>query len=311
MTAGLRLDADFTEDAVGLAIESLLTLLSFPRLRFSIEPFSRSRERWLGADARLDGRRIRGFRPFYMQFKRPSAFPDSSNSRIVVDRKRQGLSVAPRSLFFRLRDKKPNHRDYQHNTLYRLRKRLQLRNLGDAAYVCPLFLDRAAYRFHIHLAGLVGWPRWWRLAPWELEDVLVAHGGQSVRFDRVPILAEHISIPPHDIVSTAKHSYSFNESGSELCFHSPDVPAEQPTTLAVFLEMLAEGFLGGRDKVTPETAVDLISDVWGADDRGEALLPDMPDLSGGDPIGNWLVLGDELRRNFSIEQYAFVSWDEK
>jgi hypothetical protein len=47
----LRLDADFTEDTVGFAIEAFLMLLSFPRLRFTIEPFSRSKEQWLGADA--------------------------------------------------------------------------------------------------------------------------------------------------------------------------------------------------------------------------------------------------------------------
>jgi hypothetical protein len=69
----LRLDADYTEDVVGFALESFLTLLSFPRHRFSIEPFSRAKERWLGADARLFSHRITGFRPFYMQFKRPSA----------------------------------------------------------------------------------------------------------------------------------------------------------------------------------------------------------------------------------------------
>src|SRR5690606_39402522 len=101
----LRLDADFTEDTVGFALEAFLTLLSFPRLRFTIEPFSRSRERWLGADARLMGSRIRGFRPFYMQFKRPSAYPDASKAKVVTDRKKLELSVAPRSLFFPLRAK--------------------------------------------------------------------------------------------------------------------------------------------------------------------------------------------------------------
>ena len=53
MRHGLRIDANYTEDVVGFALESFLTLLSFPRQRFSIEPFSRGKERWLGADARL------------------------------------------------------------------------------------------------------------------------------------------------------------------------------------------------------------------------------------------------------------------
>lgn len=78
----LRLDADFTEDTVGFALESFLSILSFPRLRFSIEPFSRGKERWLGADARLNGHMV-GFKPFYMQFKRPSAYPDTSTACVV------------------------------------------------------------------------------------------------------------------------------------------------------------------------------------------------------------------------------------
>lgn len=61
--SSLRLDANFTEDTVGFALESFLSILSFPTLRFSIEPFSRAREHWLGADARLLGR-VSGFRPF-------------------------------------------------------------------------------------------------------------------------------------------------------------------------------------------------------------------------------------------------------
>ena len=162
--AGLRVDANFTEDTVGLALESFLSILSFPRQRFSIEPFSRGRERWLGADARMRSA-IRGFRPFYMQFKRPAAYPDSSTAKIVRERKGFGLGVSPASLFFGLREKQPSHFDYQHNILYRLRKRLQARNIGDAAYVCPLFLERSAYRTHMHWAALRRWTHFWRPDP--------------------------------------------------------------------------------------------------------------------------------------------------
>lgn len=56
MRQGLRIDANYTEDVVGFALESFITLLTFPRQRFSVEPFSRGKERWLGADARLHGR---------------------------------------------------------------------------------------------------------------------------------------------------------------------------------------------------------------------------------------------------------------
>lgn len=82
---GLRLDANYIEDVVAIEIASFLTKVSFPQQRFSIEPMSRARERWLGADARLTDD-VAGFMPFYMQFKRPSAYPDTSTSRIIRER---------------------------------------------------------------------------------------------------------------------------------------------------------------------------------------------------------------------------------
>ena len=86
MRKGLLQVSNFTEDAVAMAIDSFLSIASFPNLRYSVEPFSRSKERWLGADARvLD--QITGIKPFYMQFKRPYAYPSSSKSRIILDRK--------------------------------------------------------------------------------------------------------------------------------------------------------------------------------------------------------------------------------
>ena len=63
-----RIDPDFTEEVVGMALDAFLATMCFPRQRFSIEPLSRSVERWLGADAVLTSG-IRGFRPFYMTEK--------------------------------------------------------------------------------------------------------------------------------------------------------------------------------------------------------------------------------------------------
>lgn len=216
-----RIDADYTEDVVGFALEAFLAVLTFPRQRFSIEPFSRSKERWLGADARLHSG-IKGFRPFYMQFKRPSAYPDFSAARIVKDRKKLKLSVTPRSLYFSLREKQKTHQEFQHNILFRLREKLQGRGVGDAAYVCPLFLDRSAYREMLHLSGLAQHHRHWPFDPWDLEDILLNHSHGTAGFNRIPVIPQHITIPPHATVTSAKHSYSFSEQGRDLCFHSPE-----------------------------------------------------------------------------------------
>ncbi|KJJ99201.1 hypothetical protein UB44_13755 [Burkholderiaceae bacterium 26] len=307
----LRLDADFTEDTVGFALESFLSLLSFPRFRFSIEPFSRGRERWLGADARLNGR-ISGFKPFYMQFKRPSAYPDASSAKIISDRKSLGLPVAPRALYFSLREKQPSHKDYQHNILFRLRKRLVTRNVGDAAYVCPLFLDRSAYRFHVHLAGLRRWPRFWRYDPWELEDILMNGSGGTVNFNAIPVLREHVSIPPHDMVTSAKHSYSFAEQGSDLCFHSPLAIPEGAHTLAYFLKGVVGNPQSDEGFIPSDAANGMLHELFSGEEGEEpsALLPEDFSSSVEDGIASWLHWGDYLKTEHQIEQFALVRWTD-
>jgi len=104
----MRIDPDFSEDTVSIAIATYLAVLSFPQLRFSIEPFSWKKERFLGADARLLDH-VKGIYPFYMQFKRPFAYSDTSRAKIITHRKalKPPLSTGPRTLFFELRKKQP------------------------------------------------------------------------------------------------------------------------------------------------------------------------------------------------------------
>lgn len=311
MGKSLKIDANYTEDVVGFAIESYLAVFSFPRYRFSIEPFSRSRERWLGADGRLISSRVRSFQPFYMQFKRPAAYPDHSSSSIIKGRKSLGLTVSPRTLHFPLRDKRPNHTDYQHNILFKLRNRLRSRNIGDAAYVCPLFLDRDAYRYHLYMSGLMHWPRFWRRHPWDWEEeLLIRDNGRTIRFDRVPVLAEHVSIPPHISVTNSKHSYSFTEKGRELCFHSPEALPKGVSSFVDFLKAIVSGFLNGDGKVTSETALEELSRLIGVG-TSDPLLPDTTQIfDGTDPIAGWLYWGNLLREIYDVEQYAIIAWDD-
>ncbi len=309
---GLKIDADFTEDAVALAIESFLSLVSFPFLRFSLLPFSRAKERWLGADARVHGSNLR-FRPIYMQFKRPSAYPEQSASRIIKDRKKvkpQPLRTGPRTLFFGLREKRPHHLDYQHNVLHRLRRRLSQRSLGDAVYVCPLFLDRSAYRFHLHISALRRWPFFWRL-PWDLDELLLDDSGNRVRFDRIPVLAEHICIPPHKRVSSAKHSYSFTEDGDQVCFHSPESVHEECLPLSKWLAGLSAQQVRSDSYIDAKTAIEVLHGlVYG--EKEEEPLPFPKDLfETDDGIQAWLHWGQFLRDTYGIEQFALAQWDER
>jgi hypothetical protein len=306
----VRLDPDFTEDVVSIALATYLAVLTYPRMRFSIEPFSRSRERWLGADARLtDG--IVGIRPFYMQFKRPHGYLDTSKARVVKDRKKlvPPLNVTPRTLYFSLREKQVNHSDYQHNILYRLSRRLQKLGLGEAAYVCPLFLSRQAYIHGAHLAALRRGAGYWR-RPYDLQDLFVAVNGTVQTFQGVPVLAEHVVIRPHDKVTTAKHSYSFSEDGREVCFHSPLSLPEGSEQLGWWLSQQAKKLLSRDSLVTRDGAsqklMALISaDVEDAIDSGFRFSQP----AGTDGFGGWLEWGEYLHREYSIEQYACVLFE--
>lgn len=306
---GYRLDADYTEETVGFAIESFLTFISFPLSRFSIEPLSKTNERTLGADARLLGR-IRGFRPFYMQFKRPSAYPDFSTSRIIEDRKKLKLNSSPRTLYFQLREKQPDHRDYQQNVLLRLRNHLRARNLGDAAYVCPLFLDRSAYRFHLRLAGLSRWPRFWRFHPWDFEELMISTDHRTIRFERIPVLVEHLSIPPHQKVTSAKHRYSFVEAGAPVCFHSPEHVSDGVSSLAVFLKQLSQDFLTGGQKITGETSASELHALIAATALGEYSPADSQTSDVDGAMEGWLKWGQYLLDEYDIHQFALMSLDE-
>lgn len=307
--ASNRIDADFSEETVGLALETFLSVLSFPRFRISIEPFSRGKERWLGADARML-HEMRGFAPFYMQFKRPSAYPDYSTSKIIKDRKSliSPDAASPRALFFGLRDKQKNHADYQHNVLFRWRNRLVKYGGSDAAYICPLFLERSAYRFHVHLAGMGRWWKFWERYPWDVEKVLINASGNKIAFDRIPVLAEHVSIPPHALVANSKHSYSFSETGGDLCFHSPEVLPDGARRLGDWLSDLSQGVLSGESLIYSDNAGQILADLLAEDDE---IFPQSGEpQEQEDGISQWLKLGDHLRKTYAIEQFAFVVWND-
>ena len=310
-TGSLLLSPNYTEDTVGFALESFLSLLSFPRRKFSIEPFSRGNERWLGADARLEGR-VKSFKPFYMQFKRPFAYPDHSKAKIVKDRLALKLDASPHALFFDLHPKKAHHADFQHNVLFRLRRRLVKFGIGDAAYVCPLFLDRSAYRSNLHLAGLKMWPLFWRAHPWEMKELQIQTGligGGAINFSAIPVLREHITIPPHAVVTDASHSYSFTELGEQVCFHSPLSLPESQSSLSAFLERVV-GNIGPEGRSISADGASAALNALLSPQMDEQPLGVSFQVGDGDGISRWREFGRVLRTDFGIEQYALVNWND-
>ena len=305
--------ADYPEEAVGMMIDSFLTGATWPRQRVSVELFSKTLEHQLGADARLVGH-IAGFKPFYMQFKRPLGYFSDSTSKLVRDRKHRSppLRTEPVTMYFGLRDKAPTHSEYQHNILHALRESCQPAG-SDAAYVCPLFFRRDVYRTHIHLASMREWRRgsWLFGLPWRTGPVSVADGATSINFTGVPLLREHVTIPPHRQVTSSNHSYSFADSGDEVCFHSPEEVREGPITLDKWLTRIADGVFSGESMIPREMAAEELGRFV------ERVLSQTPlsvrlDTSReAQGILSWMELGYSLEQEYGIRQYAFVHWSDE
>lgn len=145
-----------------------------------IVPFSSHFENLFGADAKIPG--SAKIAPFYMQFKRPTR--STPTDKISLDRAGLGLGCTASSLHFNLSKKAdPNVpiSKLQHNVLYRMRERLQKRAIGDAAYVCSLFLSSKEYVSHTHLHSLRGWPLYWLKGPYSNKQVVI-HGHAPATF---------------------------------------------------------------------------------------------------------------------------------
>lgn len=237
-----------------------------------------------------------------MQFKRPEAYlSNSKKAKIIQDRNSLSLKSTPHALFFKLRDKQKEHADYQHNVLYNLKNV----NGGNAAYVCPLFLYRQEYSRCLHRSALL---RHWLLLrhPLELKEIRIHERTAVRRFEAIPIFAEHISIPPHaEVHDASQHSYSFDEHGNGVCFHSPE---SVPNGAILFSQWLKEMYGDFREKkmiIKPDEASDRLVE-W--IEKAEISVPYDIAIHQKDGIAAWLAFGTFLKRIYNIEQYAFIQW---
>lgn len=245
-----------------------------------------------------------GFRPFYLQFKRPSAYTFMSSSKIIKERKSLGLAMSERILFFGLREKRKQQMDYQHNILLKLRQRLKKRNIGDATYVCPLFLESSNYRRSIQLAALNGC-NLLRLRPWKFEDILIYDKSCAPFLDhKVPILSEHICIPPHLRVTNPKHNYSFTEDGMDICFHSPKPLKDKTERLNKWIFKM---IMQKEHPVTRDNAMEELKHLLKGDEKQPLSYPhNLFESDSG--ILSWLQWGDYLKEEYSIDQFAITYW---
>lgn len=289
---------DFTEDLVSFMVQSMLTITRFPRAPFAMVPLSKSEERIYGADVRIDS-----INPVYIQFKRSFAYPDYSTAKFIKDRKALNATCSPRTLYFELRAKKPKHKDFQHNILFDLKNKLDKTGKGQAFYTAPLFLNRKAYLSAVHTSSLFSWRpwHWFRHDPFfeEMQKILTHTG--SIKFQNIPILREHIVIPPHTKVTTHKHRYSYLESGKEICFHSPTRLENEQN-----LEQTIYNFLRFRDG-QPTTEMINLQDSLSLLAELSAIIDSENEVDSNEQIiDRWLNFGEKLWNEYEIYQLMLI-----
>ncbi|MBO0939724.1 hypothetical protein J2I47_24475, partial [Fibrella sp. HMF5335] len=180
---------------------------------------------------------------------------------------------------------------------------LDLEGKGKAFYTAPLFLHRTAYLLAVHMSSLLSWRPW----PWfmhepfyeQSQNILTSSG--SIRFQNIPILKEHIVIPPHTKVVTYKHKYSYLETGKEVCFHEPTNLENQST-----LGQTIYDFLKFREGQPTTEMINLSESSALLDNLQNGLFDEAQEGRIQNIISRWIEFGDRLRADFNIYQFMLL-----
>lgn len=194
-----------------------------------VTPLWSKRYRLIKVDEQLTGadKLFNRFVPIYMQFKVSQGLnPEGSIrqwlqnkplSKIINYRKPNNLSGNP-ILYFQLRKQAKHAVDLQHNILHKMHQPPH----QYAMYVAPLTLTYKAYEKLMNAA----W--YFRFSPFEpfkyheheLHDTTTR---KNIILGNNPFLRHHISIPPHNVVATHDHHYSYSISGADLAWHGGEM----------------------------------------------------------------------------------------
>ena len=194
-----------------------------------ITPLWSKRYRLIKVDEQLTGadKLFNRFVPIYLQFKvshglNPGGtiiqrYHNAPLNKIVSYRKANNLSGNP-ILYFQLRRQAKTAVDLQHNILHRM----HTPPYQYAMYVAPLTLDDQEY----YEMMKVSWfhrlfpPEPFRYSEQELRDTISI---KNICLGNNPFLRHHISIPPHQTVTTHDHHYSYAVSGADLAWHGGEL----------------------------------------------------------------------------------------
>lgn len=171
---------------------------------------------------------------FFMQFKvskglepaskvTPSTRSNRSSLESVREfRQKHGLDEDP-TLYFGLRAMAKNASDYQHNILMEYVNK----QYSQAFYVAPLHLDKDDYYNCLFDSAIRV-----RTHPYDYKRYKLYRRDWLSHVGNIPFLKEHVSIVPHERVTTHKHHYSYSTTGCDIGWHSPEVISEKPNRLS-------------------------------------------------------------------------------
>lgn len=175
---------------------------------------------------------------FFMQFKVSKGLepaskitPSTRRNRSPLEsvrefRQKHGLEDDP-TLYFGLRAMAKNATDFQHNILMEYANQ----KFSQAFYVAPLHLDKDEY-----YNCLFDSANRFRAHPYDYKRYKLYRRDWMSHVGNVPFLKEHVSIVPHERVSTHKHHYSYSGTGCGIGWHSPEVISERPNRLSDVLK---------------------------------------------------------------------------
>lgn len=194
-----------------------------------ITPIWAKRFRLVCVDEQLTGadKLFNRFVPIYMQFKvshglNPNSsiierFRNKPLTNIINYRNKNNLSGNP-ILYFQLRRQAKTATDFQHNILFNLNKP----PFQYSLYVAPLTLELAEYENQLNGDWFM---KFYPFDPFTRRELEI-HDTFTKRNLAVginPFLRHHISIPPHALVTTHDHHYSFSKSGGDVAWHGGEL----------------------------------------------------------------------------------------
>ncbi len=148
--------------------------------------------------------------------------------------------------------------------------------------------------------GTYTW-HWFKHDPFYLQAQNIFTSTGNIRFQNIPILKEHIVIPPHTKVTTHRHKYSYLESGKEICFHDPTNIDYYAT-----LGQAIYDFLKFSDGQPTTGMINLIESNSLLSRLREGILGETSLYQDPNIIGRWIEFGERLRTDFDIYQFMLL-----